>query len=494
MSNRNYISRNTTTALPILLNDVMNVGHEVGSRNGRVRELDNISVTLSHPEERYLQVSGRKHNLAAQIAETMWVLAGRNDMEFLSNYLPRAIDYSDDGETWRAGYGARIRDFAGGIDQLRYVIDDLKKSALSRQAVIAIWDPVHDEKDGKDKPCNDLLVFSNRHGALDLNVTIRSNDAIWGWSGINAFEWSMLQEIVARCVGVSVGMLHFNIVSFHVYEPHWAKAREISNTMDLQYFGDMIQWQPESTDLDDVDALIAEWFRVEQLIRTGDPAASANVSAFHEPLWQSWLRVLQWWWTGDTSWVTNLNPGVDVSFGLPYSIKPKRDESIVSEAQVRDADRSTEAFINYVHELHVGKNAAYGDSWKKRGEIVGILANVARKVDRLAVGGSTPDETQTDTAIDLLVYLAKYRDWLTAPGTRGPSSHTDVVRTIIVASGERASTYVDETAVSAISEINLRLGYAEEYVIANMGDRHRNVDAMLDHAFNLAFLYWTEQQ
>lgn len=68
-------------------------------------------------------------------------------------------------------------------------------------------------------------------------------------------------------------------------------------------------------------------------------------------------------------------------------------------------------FVEFVTDLHREKHQVYGDSWKRRGETIGILANIARKVDRLGVAGG--GDTSADTAIDLLVYLAKYRLWLT---------------------------------------------------------------------------------
>jgi thymidylate synthase len=79
----------------------------------------------------------------------MWVLAGRNDIEWLSAYLPRAADFSDDGITWRAGYGRRIRHWDcnpgdPGLDQHAYIVDTLREDPLSRQAVIGIWDPITD--------------------------------------------------------------------------------------------------------------------------------------------------------------------------------------------------------------------------------------------------------------------------------------------------------------------------------------------------------------
>src|SRR5438045_1661679 len=66
--------------------------------------------------------------------------------------------------------------------------------------------------------------------------------------------------------------------------------------------------------------------------------------------------------------------------------------------------------------LHRQKDAAYGNSWKRRGEQISIMANIARKVDRLEViaDGAHPsqDENTLDTAIDLYVYTLKYVTYL----------------------------------------------------------------------------------
>jgi hypothetical protein len=69
-----------------------------------------------------------------------------------------------------------------------------------------------------------------------------------------------------------------------------------------------------------------------------------------------------------------------------------------------------------IKHLHARKNASYAGAWKRRGERVSILPNIARKVDRLQafadVGMSLEGETILDTAIDLYVYAAKYRLFL----------------------------------------------------------------------------------
>lgn len=66
--------------------------------------------------------------------------------------------------------------------------------------------------------------------------------------------------------------------------------------------------------------------------------------------------------------------------------------------------------------LHRHKDHSYGDAWRKRGEVLSIFCNIARKQDRLDVAasenGPTAAEPLADTVADLCVYAAKYLTWL----------------------------------------------------------------------------------
>jgi hypothetical protein len=79
-------------------------------------------------------------------------------------------------------------------------------------------------------------------------------------------------------------------------------------------------------------------------------------------------------------------------------------------------DATAVIFREAVSRLHKVKDAAYRNAWKRRGETISIIANIARKVDRLeyAVDGapSTQDESLLDTVVDLLVYAIKYQTFL----------------------------------------------------------------------------------
>ena len=429
----NFKHLNADTALPNILEELLRHGEEVGSRGGsRTMELIAVGTTLTKPWQRELLHPLRKANIAAQIAETMWVLSGRNDVEFLSHYLPRAEQFSDDGEVWRGGYGPRLRNWGPPtkpgdilsltallkeVDQLAEVVRLLTEDRGTRRAVMSIFDPASDYRDSKDIPCNNWISFISRSGQLHMHVAIRSNDVMWGWSGINQFEWSALQEIVAGLIGVEVGPLHFSTTSLHLYDRHWEKANQIaasavnvtSHLEDSPRF-DMRTLKPSIENLNEIMDI---WFAVENHIRTGDaPQVEIDrmIDSFPEPMMKSWLLVLGWWWTGDPMYLTPL-AGTRLYAATQVGVQPKRDSLGDAMAKVLRPEPTTSAFLSKVFDLHAEKHAAYGDSWKRRGEMLGILANIARKVDRLE-GGETSDETSADTAIDLMVYLAKYRAWI----------------------------------------------------------------------------------
>jgi hypothetical protein len=66
--------------------------------------------------------------------------------------------------------------------------------------------------------------------------------------------------------------------------------------------------------------------------------------------------------------------------------------------------------------LHEFKDRKYKDAWRKRGELIGIFCNIARKYDRLVVAQTEDDpdeaEPRADTSADLCVYSIKYDTWL----------------------------------------------------------------------------------
>ena len=437
---RTYLTVND--ALPDLARHVLD-GDELGSRKGeRVLERLHQQITLTEPWDRYPRLGLRKASLPAQIAEAMWILAGRNDVEWLSYYLPRAAEFSDDGKTWRGGYGPRLRRYgSSGVDQLAHVVNVLRADPTSRRAVFAIYDGDVDTKPGKDIPCNDIITFQSRLGELHAHVFVRSNDLMWGWSGINAFEWSVLQEVIAGILGIEVGTLTFSISSLHAYDRHWGKLRKIGAAYPVpeEHLDPLGAFDAPRLTRDtlrprsvgDLDQELESWFEQETAIRAAesfDEAWTAANSGATSALFTAFLQVIAAARFGRADDLPSrvLRESLKASPKPPFAVVEEVEKirtqqgSVLKETVTLSPDTETlspiaaadtvEGLADAITSLHDTKHAAYGDSWKRRGETLGILANIARKVDRL--GKSDDTETALDTAVDLLVYLVKYEGWL----------------------------------------------------------------------------------
>lgn len=402
---------NASDTLKHLLKNILELGHDVPSRVGNTKELTFWTFEVTDPLDRYITTPGRHVSVPAQIAETMWVLAGRSDVEWLSTYLPQAAKFADDGKHWRAGYGPRLRNWSG-VDQVQEVIRLLKKDPNTRRAVMSLWDPSSDYQNSLDIPCNNWLHFLHRDGKLNLVVAIRSNDVMWGWSGINFFEWSVLLEIIAHHVGLEVGSMKFIVSSLHLYERHFEKAKRI---VEADSIIDNERHQPYLYRSSDLDKDIRLWFDIEAGIRAGKSLRTIEAMR-HNPLFYSWLWAIAYYWGHEEAAADALGWAGPIMTALDLSPKRKPELS---------------GLIKRMQELHTEKSAAYGDSWKKRGELFSIIPNIARKVDRILAGTETSDETKLDTAMDLVIYLAKYETWLNFGDAAGVEVENQAIARIV---------------------------------------------------------------
>lgn len=189
-------------------------GETRDSRNGPVKSIYRAEMLLSDPRARYLNIPGRKSNIFQMMAETLWVMAGMDAVHpFLSHYLPRAVNYSDDGATWRGAYGPRLYAF----DQLEDVVKAFEQDGLdTRRAVLSIYQPHLDSRSAisarygqeatKDLPCNNFINFwVDADKRFHMEVFQRSGDIIWGAGSINLYEFSFLQECVFELVKMRTG-------------------------------------------------------------------------------------------------------------------------------------------------------------------------------------------------------------------------------------------------------------------------------------------------
>lgn len=234
-------------------------GQPQGSRAGTVRAAPwPVMSCYKRPLERVLFDPSRDANPFFHVAEGIWMLAGSHDGKFLDMFIK---DFSSRyTEKWggiHGAYGARWRKH-WEFDQLRTVMERLRRDPLDRRVVISMWDPaadlwsleswtmMHDSKgdvqeeyfEPKDLPCNTHIYPRIRQDSgvnvLDLTICCRSNDQIWGAHGANAVHFSMLQEYLAAGLKVEVGKMYQLSNNFHIYDDV-ADKKPLHNTVTDYY-------------------------------------------------------------------------------------------------------------------------------------------------------------------------------------------------------------------------------------------------------------------
>lgn len=238
------------------------------SRNGGVRQIaEPVILTYEKPLERTLFNAARDANPFFHVMEALWMLAGRDDVASVAYYAKQMKEYSDDGVVLNGAYGYRWRHAtrdAGlsthveleDFDQLDVIVNHLKAQPESRRAVLQMWNVEDDllkigpgPDTSKDTCCNLSVMFSlrdalvNRVGAtepcpfkvLDMTVTNRSNDLVWGALGANYCHFSFLQEYMAARLGAGVGVYNQFSNNMHVYDWNWKPEEWLADTTPDYY-------------------------------------------------------------------------------------------------------------------------------------------------------------------------------------------------------------------------------------------------------------------
>ena len=257
------------------------------SRVGQVMTVvEPVIVTYQRPLERVLFNKARDANPFLHLYESLWMLAGRNEIAMLEYYAAdfgKFVRDKDDPDHQNGAYGYRWRKakinwdlddtqpieeaipivapgldrkflgyFEDGepyVDQIAILIDQFKRKPETRRAVLAMWNVEQDLlkiDTSVDVCCNlcctfmirtvddaapceamwatDTIAKPKARKYLDMTVFNRSNDLILGMLGANVVHFSFLQEYMANCIGVEVGVYNQISSNLHAYTERWKPA------------------------------------------------------------------------------------------------------------------------------------------------------------------------------------------------------------------------------------------------------------------------------
>lgn len=186
-------------------------GQLISPRDKATREVIAPHIIVSHPRGRLLTYSSRKMSIGFAFMEWLQYVAGSDASAPLELFINNVSKFAKDGRITNA-YGPRM------YGMVQEIVDILRDDPASRRAVIQIYSSFDTIREHGDDipPCTLSLQFLLRNGSLDMIVTMRSNDLIWGFT-YDFFSFTMLQELIAVNIPTKLGTCIFRPGSMHYY-------------------------------------------------------------------------------------------------------------------------------------------------------------------------------------------------------------------------------------------------------------------------------------
>jgi thymidylate synthase len=218
-----------------LLSDLIQSPIKSG-RNGITLSLFAINYKFSLTDG-FPLLTTKKMYYKGIIAELLWFLKGETNSKILEeqnvniwkgNSSQEFINFLNlpytEGECGPI-YGWQWRNFNAsypdkkekGFDQLRYIIDEIKKG--SRRAVLSAWNP-QQLNEMVLPPCHILYTFyKDDDNNLSCHLFMRSNDTFLGFP-FNLASLSLLTHIIAICTNTKPKEVSISVTDAHLYTEH----------------------------------------------------------------------------------------------------------------------------------------------------------------------------------------------------------------------------------------------------------------------------------
>ena len=162
------------------------------------------------------------------LAETLWIINGRVDLEYLHSNGVRYWDPDykrskrTDG-TLGPVYGHQWRNF-GGVDQLRAVVYELKENPTSRRIMLSAWNPI-DMPNMVLPPCHHSFQLYSDGENLDLMLQQRSADLFLGLP-YDIAMYGLLLKMLAKGALMTPRRLTISLGDCHIYNNHLDQVKE----------------------------------------------------------------------------------------------------------------------------------------------------------------------------------------------------------------------------------------------------------------------------
>ncbi len=211
--------------------DLVKLVLEQGIRKQSRTGVDTISYYSAHYRvdlsKGFPLLTTKKMEWKSLLHEVLWYLSGENHIRNLRKHTKIWDAWADEDGNLETAYGYYWRKFPSAqknakgewevkeIDQIRYVIDEIKRKPYSRRLVVTAWEPGN-AITSKLPPCHYTYAFNVSNGKLNCHLTQRSGDIALGIP-FNLAAYSILTQIIAQETGLEPGYFSHTIIDAHIY-------------------------------------------------------------------------------------------------------------------------------------------------------------------------------------------------------------------------------------------------------------------------------------
>ncbi len=203
------------------LYDLLSSSQRSSPRGMQTNEIRWSQITVDNPLSFPVMNPARNFRDVIGVLEALSLVGQVSVPETFTSRIAKFGEFMDDG-IFHGAYGARAHGALGDVVSL------LERDLDSRQAVITVFDSKRDlDRVKRDIPCTIALHFRQADGYLELNTTMRSNDA-WLGTPYDFTQFAVAQLSVAQALNLMPGEYVHSAGSLHLYERDFAQAAKCS--------------------------------------------------------------------------------------------------------------------------------------------------------------------------------------------------------------------------------------------------------------------------
>jgi thymidylate synthase len=245
-----------------ILKEIMEKGIDRTGRNAVTRALFAKQMRFNL-EDGFPAVTTKKLAFNAVKSELLWFLEGSSDENRLKElngtektiwtanaeadyWTPKAKFSGDLGRIYGVQWRSWRKPDGTTIDQIKTVIEKLKKDPSDRRLIVTAWNPGELDEMALP-PCHIIFQFFAANGKLSLHMMQRSCDMFLGVP-FNIASYSLLLAMVAQVTGFTPHECILTLNDAHIYHEHFDAVKEQISREPME--SPKLWLNPEITDID----------------------------------------------------------------------------------------------------------------------------------------------------------------------------------------------------------------------------------------------------